>query len=221
MNIIHTDFQWTQPLVKRTHTDTLILHHAEAIHATVEEINRWHVARGWSGIGYHYYVRKDGSVYQGRPEDVVGAHAGSSSGYNSRSIGICFEGNYMVETMQERQLAAGLALVRQVEARYGNRLNIIGHRDVTSTDCPGKNFPMERFKSYKAIKEEQDMTKDEVLAVLREQTPVYKTLADIPAWAKPTVQKLIAKKLLGGDGDGLNLDESALRVFVVNDRAGL
>lgn len=73
-----------------------------------------------------------------------------------------------------------------------------------------------------AYEEEQDMTKDEVLAVLRAESPVYKTLADVPAWGRPTIEKLVGKKLLNGDGDkGLNLDESALRVLVVNDRAGL
>lgn len=140
-------------LDKRTRTDTIVLHHAEASRASAEDIHRWHLDRGWSGIGYHYFVRKDGDVWRGRPEDTVGAHAGSASGYNSRSIGICFEGNYMTETMPEAQLAAGRALLADIEGRHGGRLKIIGHRDVTSTDCPGARFPMARLKDYEEADE--------------------------------------------------------------------
>ena len=52
----------------RNSTSEIILHHAEASHASVEDINRWHLERGWAGIGYNYYVRKDGTSWRGRPE---------------------------------------------------------------------------------------------------------------------------------------------------------
>ncbi len=50
---------------------------------------------------------------------------------------------------------------------------------------------------------------------------VYNTIEELPPWYKPTIQKLIDKQLLRGDENGLNLSESMVRVFVVNDRAGL
>nr|WP_243240285.1 N-acetylmuramoyl-L-alanine amidase [[Clostridium] hylemonae] len=81
---------------RRSATKLIILHHAEASNCTVQDIHRWHKNNGWAGIGYHFLVRKDGSIYRGRPEWAVGAHA---SGSNSDSIGICFEGAYMTETM--------------------------------------------------------------------------------------------------------------------------
>ena len=68
----------------------LFLHHAESKSCTADDIHRWHLANGWAGIGYHFFVRKDGSIYRGRPENDIGSHA---KGSNSDSIGICFEGS--------------------------------------------------------------------------------------------------------------------------------
>ena len=59
----------------------------------------------WAGIGYHYYITKDGTIWASRPDCTVGAHA---SGGNSDSIGICFEGDYDVEgTMPDAQKKTG------------------------------------------------------------------------------------------------------------------
>ena len=49
----------------------------------------------------------------------------------------------------------------------------------------------------------------------------YNTVAELPEWARPTIEKMIAKGLLNGDGDNLNLSHDMVRVFVINDRAGL
>jgi N-acetyl-anhydromuramyl-L-alanine amidase AmpD len=55
----------------------------------VDEIRRWHLDRGWSDIGYHFVIRRDGTVEPGRPVSAVGAHA---KGFNATSIGICLVG---------------------------------------------------------------------------------------------------------------------------------
>ena len=68
MNVITVNLPTTGGFVRRGRTDEIILHHAEASHASVEDINQWHLERGWAGIGYHFYIRKDGKVYRGRPE---------------------------------------------------------------------------------------------------------------------------------------------------------
>lgn len=109
MKINEVDYKWNGSLTKRAATTRIILHHAAAKTCTAQQIHSWHLANGWVGIGYHFFVRKDGSVYRGRPEDTVGAHAGNN---NYDSIGVCFEGNYMTETaMPEAQRAAGAELV--------------------------------------------------------------------------------------------------------------
>ena len=86
MNIIETNFNWNGGFTQRSSTSQIILHHADAITCTVEDIHRWHLNNGWTGIGYHYFVRKDGTIYRGRPENAIGAHA---LGANGNSIGIC------------------------------------------------------------------------------------------------------------------------------------
>ena len=146
MEIVEKTYEWAKPLSKRKTTDVLILHHAGVTAASPDSIHRTHIGNGWSGIGYHYYVRKDGTIYRGRPEDTVGAHA---YGANSHSIGVCFEGNYEVETsMPAAQLAAGQALVADIKRRWGIS-KVIGHRDVAgaTTDCPGKYFPLDTIVS--------------------------------------------------------------------------
>ena len=89
MNIIEVAYKWHGGFTKRSRTDFIALHHAEAVKCTPQDIHSWHVSNGWTGIGYHFFVRKDGTIYRGRPLDVVGAHV---QGMNSCSIGICAEG---------------------------------------------------------------------------------------------------------------------------------
>lgn len=121
----------------------IIVHHAESSNCTIEDINSWHKARGWSGCGYHYFIRKDGSIYRGRPEDAQGAQC---SGQNCESIGICFEGAYMTETMPNIQFNVGLELIADIRNRRGG-LPVYGHKELLSTDCPGIKFPLDGFKN--------------------------------------------------------------------------
>ena len=139
MNIIEKTYKWNGKLSNRKSTNRIILHHAESKSCTADDIHRWHLANGWCGIGYHFFVRKDGSIYRGRPEGVVGSHA---KGSNSDSIGICFEGSYMTETMNQTQINAGRELVAYLKNKYGIS-KVQKHMDVCSTNCPGTNFPFD------------------------------------------------------------------------------
>lgn len=58
-----------------------------------EDVHEWHKQRGWSGIGYHYIIRRDGRIQRGRPINKTGAHAGAN-GHNKYSIGIAFAAGY-------------------------------------------------------------------------------------------------------------------------------
>lgn len=136
MNIIETNLSFGS-LSNRSKTTRMILHHAAAKTCSAEDIHRWHLGNGWSGAGYHFLVRKDGKVYRLRPEKAVGAHA---SGSNSDSIGICFEGDFTIEKMSDKQKNAGKELVASLKKKYGIS-KVQKHSDVCSTDCPGKNFP--------------------------------------------------------------------------------
>ena len=87
-------------------------------------------------------MRKDGSIYRGRPIDTVGAH---TTDYNSVSIGICFEGNFENETMSSAQIKAGKKLISYLKSLYPSA-EMKRHKDFNSTACPGKNFPFEDIK---------------------------------------------------------------------------
>ena len=96
--------------------------------------------RGWKDIGYHYYVERDGSVHQGRPESVVGAHC---KNHNAHSIGVCYEGGldaqgHAADTRTPAQKEALLELLTDLHRRYPMAL-ILGHRDL-SPDLNGNGL---------------------------------------------------------------------------------
>ena len=129
----------------------LVLHHAEASKCTVRDIHSWHLNNGWSGIGYHYFIRKDGSIYKGRPDNTIGSHC---KGSNTGSLGICFEGDYTKEIMPQTQYKNGIELIKYLFSKYGD-LAIYGHKELLATECPGAKFPLADFKALKTISNEK------------------------------------------------------------------
>ncbi|RHW65896.1 peptidoglycan recognition protein family protein [Clostridium botulinum] len=121
----------------------IILHHAEASGCSIQDIHSWHLNNGWSGCGYNYFIKKDGSIYKGRPDKAIGAHCLS---YNSVSIGICTEGRFNIERMGEAQYNSLKELTRYLQNKY-NINKIYAHRELNETDCPGKNFPLSKIKN--------------------------------------------------------------------------
>lgn len=106
---------------------------------SVEDIDRWHKAKGWSGIGYHWYVDRDGHIFPGRSEREAGAHV---RGYNRCSIGICYEGGLdeqgnSADTRTPAQKAALLFIIKDLKQSYPNAI-VLGHRDFPGVhkDCP-------------------------------------------------------------------------------------
>lgn len=146
MNIIDTNLKFKQ-MDTRKSTERIILHHAAAKTCSAEDIHRWHLNNGWSGAGYHFLVRKDGKIYRLRPEDKVGAHA---YGSNYNSIGVCFEGDYMVENMPEEETKAGQELVAYLKNKYGIS-EVEVHKRVNATSCPGDNFPFNQIANATEI----------------------------------------------------------------------
>ena len=89
--------------------------------------------------GYHYYVTRDGTTYQTRHEQLVGAHA---VGFNSHSLGVCYEGGYdergeATDTRTKAQKTALLKLLRRLKKAHPDA-HILGHRDLPNVhkDCP-------------------------------------------------------------------------------------
>ena len=108
---------------------------------TAADIDKMHRARGWAGIGYHYFIRRSGMVERGRAETELGAHV---AGQNTGKIGICCAGgieratgpNVGVDNRTTAQKAATVALIRELLTRYPSA-KVVGHRDLGATQCPG------------------------------------------------------------------------------------
>ena len=116
---------------------------------TVEDITRWHKARGFATIGYHYVIYRDGSIHEGRPLEQIGAHC---VGHNKHSIGICYiggcasDGKTPKDTRTSEQKEALLALLRRLKARFPNA-TIHGHRDFAAKACPS----FDAFREYRQL----------------------------------------------------------------------
>ena len=116
---------------------------------TVEDITRWHKARGFATIGYHYVIYRDGSIHEGRPLEQIGAHC---VGHNKHSIGICYiggcasDGKTPKDTRTPEQKEALLALLRRLKARFPNA-TIHGHRDFAAKACPS----FDAFREYRQL----------------------------------------------------------------------
>ncbi len=101
---------------------------------TVEALRAEHLRRGFRDIGYHFYIRRDGTVTNTRPIALVGAHA---KGYNSHSIGICYEGGLdsqgcPKDTRTPEQRASLRLLVHQLLRRFKGDVRVCGHRDLSA-----------------------------------------------------------------------------------------
>ena len=140
--IEETNFHFTEPLLVRPRTDMIVIHHVGIPDGDTPAaaIHRAHLANGWAGIGYHYVIRKNGVIERGRPLAVVGAHA---SGENYHTVGINVTGNFDKEVPTDAQMKSLTELVTALCRIYHidpGPATIVGHRDVNSTDCPGKNL---------------------------------------------------------------------------------
>lgn len=113
----------------------------EGLDYTVADIDRVHRGFGWRGIGYHYVIYRDGSVHVGRKVEEVGAHC---KGHNANSVGICYIGGLAADgltpkdTRTEAQMAALIALLRELKARYP-KATIHGHNEFANKACPSFN----------------------------------------------------------------------------------
>ena len=203
MQLVETNLQFNGSLNKRKSTNRAIIHHSASPDVPASTIHGWHLGQKWSGIGYHFVIRAGGAIERGRPEDTIGAHSGPAG--NGDSIGVVLTGNFEYDKPTEAQLDSLVWLIAQyLEPRYGN-LDVIGHKDVMATACPGKNFPWAELR--------QRLEDDEM---------IYKTLNDVPDWGKPLVQKLVSRKSLAGDGKGnINLPEATLKTLVILEREGV
>jgi N-acetyl-anhydromuramyl-L-alanine amidase AmpD len=107
-------------------------------HDNIDTIRKWHVdERGWKDVGYHFFIRKDGTIEKGRDVRIAGAHC---KGHNHDSIGICLSGKS--EFTLDQYISLG-ALLQVVQFEYGD-LGIYPHNHFNKgKTCP--NFDSKLF----------------------------------------------------------------------------
>ena len=111
-----------------------IIHCSDSAHGDVKTIREWHLARGWSDIGYHFVILQDGTVELGRPLEKQGAHC---KGQNAESIGTCLIGKD--EFTQEQMLA--LKSLDNTLSVYFPRITSHPHNEFNKNKtCPNFNI---------------------------------------------------------------------------------
>ena len=229
MEIIEKAWIWNGGLSVRGATDYIALHHAAVKECSAEQIDAWHKNRGWSGIGYHYFVRKDGTIYRGRPLWATGAHV---SGKNGVSIGICAEGDYSSEeNMPYAQKYAIAELLNYIKAYHYPNAQIVRHGEIGASECPGRYYPFDEIKNYRQILnagEELTMSQyEELKAEIDSLKSDFATRLGYYNYIdqnmnkayRPTIQKLVDEGIIKGNEKGeLMLTNDMMRVIVFCDR---
>ena len=142
LNIPAPKLNFVGTMDQRRLTTAIVLHHAglkQDKDSTLKEIHKMHLGNGWSGVGYHFLVHKNGAIEHARPLDRVGAHAYRHNGY---SVGICMTGNFEIGVPPTEQILATEKLIAALCQHYDinpSMTTIFGHRDLCDTDCPGYN----------------------------------------------------------------------------------
>lgn len=126
---------------KRTETNTIFVHCSATKPSQdigARQIRIWHKhGKGWLDIGYHLVIKRDGTVEEGRPLDVVGAHA---FGHNGDSVAVCLVGGIDEKgeadsNFTSEQYESLKTVIKSLKGKYENA-TIKGHRDVSYKDCP-------------------------------------------------------------------------------------
>ena len=139
--IRETNLSFTS-LENRKTTDAIVIHHIGNTDRDVSaaEVHQWHKNNGWAGIGYHFLIRKDGTIERGRPMDMLGAHCYQN---NWHTVGVNIVGEFMNHQPLPAQMSSAATLLAALCRYYGikpSRQTIKGHREFNSTDCPGDNL---------------------------------------------------------------------------------
>ena len=113
---------------------------------SVDTIRKWHLARGWSDIGYHYVIDIKGNINAGRPIELMGSH---TKGFNKGSIGIAYvggveaDGKTPKDTRTKAQKDSIIRLVKKLKGCYPD-VTIHGHNEFSNKACPSYNVQNEK-----------------------------------------------------------------------------
>jgi len=125
----------------------LVVHHsATSPDVDIEDIHRIHLNEGFTCVGYHVFIKSDGTIQYGRPMDSQGAHAYSS---NHNSLGVCLAGYFHKDKVNagqwsdkptDAQLSSLVEVLVNWKKKIPQAVKIVGHRELCATSCPGDGF---------------------------------------------------------------------------------
>lgn len=227
----------------------IVIHYVGATGSALDNVKYYGSAN--VGASAHYYVghaSENGAIYQSVAPENCAWHCGSETGKyysacrNDSAIGIemcCHKADNGTWYFDDITVEKTIELTKWLMSEYNISIdNVIRHYDVTHKNCPAPF--VENVGAWQDFKErigEEEMTREErikfnalvdAVSTLTEKvdklTPfIYNYIDDnMPEWARPTIQKMVDKGILRGNEKGeLGLNETMLKVFVTNDRAGL
>jgi N-acetyl-anhydromuramyl-L-alanine amidase AmpD len=124
--------------------NTIVVHHSAIDGFNAFDYARWHIKRGWPGIGYHFVIDRDGKVEQTNELTTLSYHV---KGYNTQSIGISMSGNLSKHPATKAQMDALIKLIKKLKKDFNTPLLVKGHGELTRTECPGKLTNMKVIRS--------------------------------------------------------------------------
>ena len=181
MKIQKKEFEWARTLkpLDLSKVTGIVLHHMAHPTAGMDEIHQWHLARGWKGFAYNYWVDYNGNVYECRGLNIGG---GLLDPLNTTVISIGFQGDYdKTQEMPKAQFLAGCELIRHLRMQIPTINFVDGHKKWQATSCPGKYFPLEEM-----LRMSETMMK-------------IKDYDDVAPWAKEAVLNVYGAGIMVGD----------------------
>ena len=131
----------------RSRTDAIFVHCSATkpeMDIGVETIRMWHKQQGWLDVGYHFIIKRDGTVEEGRPVNVVGSHV---KDWNSKSVGVCLVGGINAKGQFEAnftpaQMNSLRNKLEELMSKYPNAV-LMAHHSVAAKACP--SFDVKRW----------------------------------------------------------------------------
>lgn len=146
---------------------TVVIHHSaieQRKNVTPIDIHKAHMRKGYCGIGYHFYITKEGYIYRGRPITYVGAHA---KYHNYNSIGICFEGNFDIDYLTKEQKFSYQQLIAYLFQELPSITDVRLHRELNATVCPGKNITIDKLTDCVEVYKKMIIDVNEAVTILK------------------------------------------------------
>ena len=121
----------------------IVIHHSAIDGFNAFDYAKWHLKRGWAGIGYHYVIEKDGKIRQTNELTTLSYHV---KGFNTKSIGISMSGNFEKHKPTDAQEKSLVTLIKKIKKDVNPKLLVKGHKELSASACPGKHVDLDKIR---------------------------------------------------------------------------